>query len=145
MLLQLCGKHTGGGRRHYRSFRLKDVCPGRPPLLCLWPKHQTGRYAVQCLVTKALVWNVPCASLTENIFYHGWGWSGGGVSFSSYSYIYIFIFHFTYKSAGECEAKIHSKKVRLLYDPQSDAGKIPFWQGSHLLPHEESGLVVGFL
>lgn len=49
---------------------------------------------------------------------------------------------FTYKSAAECEAKIHSKRMRLLSGLQSNVEKIPFWQDSHLLPRAELGLTV---
>lgn len=59
-------------------------------------------------------------------------------SFSSDS----ILFHFTYKSAAECEAKIHSKRTQLPSGLQSNAEKILFWQDSHLLPHEELGLMV---
>lgn len=49
-------------------------------------------------------------------------------SLSSYS----ILFHFTYKSAAEHEARIHSKRRRLLSGLQSNVEKILFWQDSHL-------------
>lgn len=68
------------------------------------------------------LFQIACVLLWWSMLYLGYG------SFSSYS----IVFHFTYKSAAECEAKIHSKRMQLLFGLRSNVEKILFWQDFHL-------------
>lgn len=113
---------------------------GRKPIpfllpLRLFPKPQTGCCVLRYLVTsKVFVSNCLRAPLT------GCALPGlRSLCWGSRS------FYLTYKSAAEHEAKTHSKRMQLPSGLQSNVGKTPFWQDSHLLPREESSLEVCFL
>lgn len=116
---------------HYHEFRLKKICQ---VLSSPFPfAKASGCYAVHSVLEQQMLsFQISYVLLWQIMLYLGYG------SFSSHS----ILFHFTYKSAAECEAKIHSKRMQLLFGLQSNVEKIPFWQDSHLLPREELGLMV---